>query len=101
MGSSPGFTCCGDVHRIAGIADVAASKGHQSELIEGVLGEQRAISLVGTAASQASAHIATEPLSYVASPDAPAPGTSDADLTPSLAASPQSRPAEHLVRFPP
>ena len=60
MGGSPGPTCCGDVHRIAGIADVAASKGHQSELVEGVLGEQRAISLVGTAASQASAHMAAE-----------------------------------------
>lgn len=33
----PSLTCRGHVHCVAGVADVAASKGHQSELVEGVL----------------------------------------------------------------
>lgn len=37
-GVAAALTCRGDVHRVAGVADVAASEGHQAELIEGVLG---------------------------------------------------------------
>lgn len=51
-GGSPGLTCRGDVHRVAGIADVAAGKGHQAELVEGVLGEQRTRSFVGSAVTR-------------------------------------------------